>query len=128
MSDMNELYEIARMSGGKNKVLFIYVANGFEKLKAMNRLKDEDINKIANAYREFKDVEKYAKVVPLKKIKENDYNLSVTRYVDVFEDEETVDILKVLQESKVLEDARRDAEEKLARYLEELGYGNRKRN
>jgi len=57
----------------------------------MNRLRDEDINKISNAYRNFKDIEKYAKVVPLDKIKENDYNLSVTRYVDILEDEEEIE-------------------------------------
>ncbi|MCG2826625.1 MAG: type I restriction-modification system subunit M [Thermoplasmatales archaeon] len=108
----------------KGKVLFIYTSNGFEKLKSMNRLRDEDVEKIADAYMEFKDIEKYAKVVDLEKIKENDYNLSVTRYVDVFEDEEPVDIPKVLQEAKALEKGRRGVEEKLAHYLKELGYGN----
>jgi len=106
----------------KNKVLFIYASNGFEKLKAMNKLRDEDIDKIVNAYREFKDIEKYAKVVPLDKIKENDYNLSVTRYVDVFDEEEKVDISNVQSELKEIEKQRKQIEEKLGEYLEELGY------
>jgi len=107
----------------KGKILFIYAANGFEKLKNMNRLRDGDLEKIANAYREFKDIEKYAKVVPLEKIKENDFNLSVTRYVDVFDEDAHINIPAVLEELKGVEEKRARVDEKLRTYVGELGYG-----
>ncbi|MCH7761834.1 N-6 DNA methylase [candidate division TA06 bacterium] len=106
----------------KGKVLFIYGGNGFEKLKNMNRLREEDIAKIAQTFREFKDVDKYASVVPLEKIKENDFNLSVTRYVDIFEEEKPVDIPKVLKDLESLESERTGIEGRLQGYLKELGY------
>ncbi len=107
----------------KEKVLFIYASNDFEKLRNMNRLRDEDIDKIAAAYREFRDIDNYAKVVPLESIKTNDYDLSVTRYVDVFGEDEQVNIPMVLDELRIAERDRATVEQKLNRYLEELGYG-----
>jgi type I restriction enzyme M protein len=112
----------AKKGKRKDNVLFIYGGNGFEKLKNMNRLREEDIEKIAQIYREFKDADKYASVVPLEKIKENDYNLSVTRYVDIFEDEKPVDIPKVLKSLENLESERQGVESRLKGYLQELGY------
>lgn len=107
----------------REKVLFIYAGNGFEKLKNMNHLRDTDIEKISKTYHEFIDVERYAKVVGVEKIKENDYNLSVTRYVDFFGKEEVVDIPEVLRDLEAIKAERAKAEEKLTSYLGELGYG-----
>lgn len=112
----------AKKGKRRGNVLFIYGGNGFEKLKNMNRLREKDIKKIFQVYREFKDVDKYAEVIPLEKIKENDYNLSVTRYVDIFEEEKPVDIPKVIKSLETLESERRGVESKLKVYLKELGY------
>lgn len=106
----------------KGKVLFVYAGKDFEKLKNMNLLREEDIRKILDAYRMFVDIPKYANVVSIERIRENDCNLSVTRYVDVFEEDEQVDVAKVWQELKILEDSRLATEEKLKTYLTELGY------
>jgi type I restriction enzyme M protein len=61
----------------KGKVAFIYAANEFEKLKNMNRLQDENVEKIVKTYQNFTNVEKYAKIADLDLIKDNDYNLSI---------------------------------------------------
>lgn len=109
----------------KGKVLFVYAEENYGKhdeLKRMNKLRDDDIEKVVNAYREFKDIPKYAKVASIDEIRENDYNLSVTRYVDVFEEEEQIDVPKVLHELKHLDSERLRVEEKLKGYLEELGH------
>lgn len=107
----------------RNRVLFIYAANSFEKLKNMNRLRDEDIARIVKTHKDFKDVEKFARVVSREEIRKNDYNLSVARYVDVFGEEEKVDVKKVWQELKILEDGRTRPDKKLENYMRDLGYG-----
>jgi type I restriction enzyme M protein len=106
----------------RSKVLFLYAANVFEKLKNMNRLTDEDVEKIASTFRKFANSEKFSKVVSLDKMKENDYNLSVTRYVDVFEEDEQVDVDRAWKELKKLEAERQMIESKLASFLKDLGY------
>jgi len=70
----------------------------------------------------FARVKKYAKVVSLEKIGENDHNLSVTRYVDVFGEDAQVDVKQVWQELRTLESERLTVEEQLKTYLKELGY------
>jgi len=106
----------------KGKVLFVYAAKHFEKLKNMNRLRDEDIKEIVMAHSEFKDLAKYAKVVGLDDIEKNDYNLSVSRYVEAFDEEETIDIAQVLEELRVLESERSSVDERIKGYMKELGY------
>ena len=106
----------------KNKVLFIDASNGFVKDGNKNKLRDEDIEKIIETFDKFENVEKYAEVVELDTIKENDYNLNISRYVDTTEEEEPVDIDMVLQDIREIKMNLADGEEKLNKYLEELGF------
>ena len=73
-------------------VLFIDASNEFEKGKNQNNLSEENITKIIETYRNRQNVDKYAHVASLEKIKENDYNLNIPRYVDTFEEEEELDL------------------------------------
>lgn len=109
-------------SKSRGKVIFIYAAGGFEKLKNMNRLQDEDVARIVKTYQEFTDIEKYAKIADLDTIKDNDCNLSITRYADVFDEEEPVDVSKVWRELNVLSRERQAIDERLQAFLKELGY------
>jgi type I restriction enzyme M protein len=104
------------------KVLFIHAARDFEKLKNMNKLRDEDIDKVITTFRNSESIPKYAQIVTLETVKERGYNLSVTRYVDVFEEDEKVDVSEVWKELRNLEFHRQETESKLASYLRELGY------
>lgn len=83
----------------KNKtnkdILFIDASKGFEKGKNQNILRDKDIDKIINTYKERKDVERYAHVASFDEIQENDFNLNIPRYVDTFVPEPPVDLKKV---------------------------------
>lgn len=106
----------------RNKVLFIDGSNDFIKDGNKNKLREEDIDKIVNVFDEYKNVEKYANVVDLETIKENDYNLNISRYVDTSEEEEEIDIELVLQDIRELKIKSADMEEKLNGYLEELGF------
>jgi type I restriction enzyme M protein len=106
----------------KNKVLFIDASNGFIKDGNKNKLRDEDIQHIVTTFDNYENVDKYAEVVELDTIKENDYNLNISRYVDTTEPEPEVDIVQVLQDIRELKLEMVDTEEKLNQYLEELGF------
>lgn len=108
----------------KNKVLFIDASQGFVKDGNKNRLRQEDIEEITNTFDAFEDVEKYATIVSVSAIKENDYNLNISRYVDTTVDEEEIDIEAVIEEIKELKLQSIETEEKLNGYLIELGFEN----
>jgi type I restriction enzyme M protein len=110
-----------KASGRRKKVLFVYAAEGYEKLSNMNQLRDEDISRIVETFDSFAELEKYSQVVDLDEVKENDYNLSVTRYVDIFDPPEPIDIQQVWNQLKELEAQRNQTEDKLESYMKELG-------
>lgn len=76
-------------------VLFIDASNDFIKGKNQNKLSKENIDKIVETYRNREDVGKYTHVASFEEIKENDFNLNITRYVDTFEEEEPVDMTSI---------------------------------
>lgn len=106
----------------KGKVLFIDASQGFVKDGNKNKLRETDIEKIITTFDSFETVEKYAEVIELKTIAENDYNLNISRYVDTTEEEEQVDIMKVIGEIKEIKNSLNSNEEKLNGYLKELGF------
>ena len=73
-------------------------------------------------YQTGKSVEKYAYLASLAEIRENDYNLNIPRYVDTFEEEETIDLMAVRRERLQLQQQLAALETEMAGYLEELGY------
>lgn len=86
---------VLKKNRSNKDVLFIDASKGFEKDKNQNKLREEDIDKIINTYKERKDVERYAHVASFDEIKENDFNLNIPRYVDTFIPEPPVDLKKV---------------------------------
>jgi len=106
----------------KGKVFFLYGANDYLEGKNQNKLRREDIDKVVNAYREYRVIEKYCRPVPLDEIRGNDYNLNITRYIDITEEEEPIDVQAVLKELKEVKKERSNVERKMTRYLKELGF------
>ena len=111
----------------KNKkdtnVLFVDGSQDYKDGKNQNFLRDEGIQKILDAVKNREDIEKYAHVASLEELKENDFNLNIPRYVDTFEEEEEIDLEKVLVERKALKADLENLEVEMAGYLKELGYG-----
>ena len=106
----------------KGKVFFLYGANDYLEGKNQNKLKREDIEKVVNAYREYRVIEKYCRPVSLDEIRGNDYNLNITRYIDITEEEEPIDVQAVLKKLKEVKKERSNVERKMTRYLKELGF------
>lgn len=109
----------------KGKVLFINASKEYEQhpdVRKLNRLGDEHIKKIVGVYHDtpLEDIDGFAKVVDLEKIKENDYNLNVTLYVFPEEETEEIDIEKEWEETRKIENELKEIEKKIESYLEEL--------
>ncbi|MHA1829718.1 MAG: type I restriction-modification system subunit M [Candidatus Heimdallarchaeaceae archaeon] len=105
----------------KGKIFFVHAAEEYEKGKRQNKLRDQDIEKIVQAVKEYKEIPKYCRAVDLEEIKENDYNLNISRYIDTTPEEEEIDIKAIIKELKEIEAQRKQIEEKMYKYLEELG-------
>ena len=106
----------------KGKVLFIDASAEFEEGSNQNRLRDQDIEQISKTFHAYADVEKYARVVPIAEIEQNDWNLNISRYVDTSDEEERIDVGEAVRKLRELEQERAAAEATMNRYLAELGY------
>jgi type I restriction enzyme M protein len=84
-------------------ILFIDASNHFEKVKTQNVLTEVHLQEIIETYRTRKTKDKYSYVATLEKVKENDYNLNIPRYVDTFEEDEPVILEDVAKDLKSLE-------------------------
>lgn len=83
---------VLKKSKKDNSTLFIDATKECVKITNNNKLTDENINNIVNIFTERKDVEYVSKLVSNAEIGENDYNLSVSTYVEKEDTREKIDI------------------------------------
>lgn len=102
-------------------VLFINASEYFEKGKRQNRLTQEHIDKIVDAYQFRKEEPRYSRRVSMEEIVSNDYNLNISRYISTAEAEEEINLLAVNGKLVALEKSIRLAKSKHNEYLKELG-------
>jgi type I restriction enzyme M protein len=102
------------------KVLFIDASREFEQGTNQNKLRAQDIEKILTAYQLRRTVEKYAYLAGFDEIKENDFNLNIPRYVDIFDPEPLVDIKPLNKEIRSIRKELIDVEARMQKILEEL--------
>lgn len=115
----------SREAGGAREndkdILFIEASKEYKPGKAQNTLTAEHAEKIFSTFTARKDVEKFAHVASPAEIKENDYNLNITRYVDTFVEEPDVDISATIAELEALNPELEKLEQQMKQYLKELG-------
>ncbi len=111
-----------KLENRKNKILFIDAEKDYAEGKNQNSLRKKDIDKIVSAYDDYKDIEKFARIVDLKEIEENEFNLNVRRYIENGEEEEEINVSQVWRELKVLEKERDQIDKEVEGYLKELKY------
>ena len=86
---------VLKKSKKDNSTLFIDASKECVKVTNNNKLTEENIDKIVNIFTERKDIQYVAKLVPNKEITENDYNLSVSTYVEKEDTREKIDIVEL---------------------------------
>ena len=102
-------------------VLFINASEHFEKGKRQNRLRDEDIEKIVETYQFRKEEERYSKRIPMERIKEEGYNLNISRYISTAIAESEIDLAATHGVLEIIENTIQKATIKHNEFLEELG-------
>ena len=104
-------------------VLFIDASGveAYEKLSNQNAIREEDLQKIIEVYKNWEEVDKFSHVSTYDEIVENDYNLNIPRYVDTFEEEDPVDMEEVAKNINEIKKELKEIEFKMDEYLTKLG-------
>lgn len=102
-------------------VCFIEASKYFTPGKNMNTISDEDIERIMEAYKGKKDIDKFCHMATMKEIEENDFNLNISRYVDTYEEEAEIDLTAVAEEIRKTQKEIETLNVELKGYFDELG-------
>lgn len=78
-----------------NKVLFIDASSECVKVTNNNKLTPENINKIVDTFTQRAEEAHFSHLAEYSEVKENDYNLSVSTYVEAKDTREKIDIVKL---------------------------------
>ena len=104
-------------------ILFINASSEehYKKGKRQNSLRPEDINKIVKTYQFRIEENRYARKVYMREIKDNGYNLNISRYVNLSKEEEKIDLAEVHRQLVATEKKIESARQKHNEFLKELG-------
>jgi len=102
-------------------VVFIDASHDFEPGTNQNRLRQADIKRIADIYRERATVERYSYVATNEEIVANDFNLNILRYVETFAEEKAIAVVHVQEEIDAIESELQKIAGSLKDYLRGLG-------
>ncbi len=93
---------VLKKSKSENSTLFIDASREFVKVTNSNKLTDENIAKIMAAYENRTDVDYFVRLIGNDQIAAQDYNLSVSSYVEQEDKREVVDIVKLNTEIEAI--------------------------
>lgn len=109
-----------RNGDGKN-ICFIDASKYFTKEGKQNRITDEDINRIMDAYSNRTDLAHFCSVVDISKVAENDFNLNIPIYVEAEKEVDEHDLGELFKEFEALENKERILKAYLNKKLESFG-------
>ena len=105
-----------------NSILFIDASKECVKVTNNNKLTEKNIDHIVEIFTDRKDIDYIAKLVSNTEIGENDYNLSVSTYVEKEDTREKIDIVELneqIEEILTREQILRDAIDKIVKEIKE---------
>ena len=106
-----------------NKTLFIDATNECIKVTNNNKLTQENMDKIINCFTKRNEIEYFSHLASYDEVLENEYNLSVSTYVEAEDIREKIDIVKLNAEIKEIvarEQVLRDEIDKIIAEIEVL--------
>lgn len=110
-----------KRNGNSDNILFIDASRSYTPDKTMNVITEDDISRIVDAYIARKNIEKFAHVASLDKVRANDYNCNIPRYIDASEEEGTVNVKEQIKTIQRCNEKSSELDSKLALFFEELG-------
>ena len=114
---------VLKKSKPVNSTLFIDASNEFVKVTNNNKLTQDNIDRIIDAFRTREDIEHFSRLVPNSEIEEQDYNLSVSTYVEQKDTREVIDIAKLNAEIEEIVAREQVLRDEIARIIVEIEAG-----
>lgn len=116
--NLNESLE--KHSRNDNNVLFIDASKLCTKVTNSNKMEQKHINTILEAYTKRENQEYFCALVPSEKIAEENYNLSVSTYVEKEDTSEKINIIELNEEIKKIVAREQELREEIDKIIAEI--------
>lgn len=111
---------VLKRSKADNTTLFIDASKEFVKVTNNNKLTEENIAHIVDEFVSRKGTEHFSRLASYDEIKDNDYNLSVSTYVEPEDTREVIDIVKLNAEIEEIVAREQVLREEIAKIIAEI--------
>lgn len=111
---------IKKNRGLDDKVMFIDASDDYMNGRHKNQLKSEGIDKIVHTYLNKIQIERYSHLATLDELRDNNFNLNISRYIDKGIEKEMIDIKAVELQLREIDRKIADLDAKMKSRLMEL--------
>ena len=111
------IFRLNKVSKKKNKVHFIDGSELFTKGRNQNFFREEHAKQILEWYNQYEDIENVSKVVDISEIKENEFNLNISRYVVKVDEEDKITLKEAYKEMLNSQKEFEESQEKMIKVL-----------
>ncbi len=111
---------VLRKSKVDNQTMFIDATNEFIKITNNNKLTIDNIGKIVSTFENRESIEYFSRLVSYDEIKEQNYNLSVSTYVEAEDTREKIDIVKLNAEIEEIVAREQVLRDEIAKIIAEI--------
>ncbi len=105
----------------KNKIFLVNASREFEKGDPKNYITDDGIVRIAETFKEWREEEKFSRIVSKEDVVKNDYNISPSRYIHAAEGEEYRTLKEIIEDLSIVESEVKETNSYLYKLLNRLG-------
>lgn len=112
---------VMKKNKADNKTLFVDATRECVKVTNNNKLTPENINHIVDAFAKREEVEYFAHLASYDEVSGNNYNLSVSTYVEVEDTREKIDIVKLNAEIKEIVAHEQVLRDEIDKIIAEIG-------
>jgi len=114
---------VLKKSKSENSTLFIDASKEFVKVTNNSKLTEANIKTILDAFKDRKDIEHFAMLVPNSDIAKQDYNLSVSTYVEQEDTREKIDIVALNAEIEKIVTREQTLRDEIDKIIAEIEVG-----
>ncbi len=111
-------------NGRKGQFLLINASEFFVKKKPKNELTEQGIAAAAEVFHKWESRDKFSRVVTLEDVKEADFNLSPSLFVETNDKKQHRNLSAIITDLKAASEARQKADAELSRILSKLSMGS----
>jgi type I restriction enzyme M protein len=111
----------AKPKSQQGKVFLLNASREFVKGDPKNYIPDEAVVRIADTFKEWREEDKYSRIVTRDEIVKNDFNISPSRYIHTGAGEEYRPIAEIVEELNVLEEEAKATDAVLKAILKRIG-------